>query len=94
MGNLEQALQFFEKYNSLERELYEAYPSNVGFKNGLAVSYLYLGQTEEKLNNIANAKKYYLQGQKLYQELVKDFPTYHNFRQNLQWVENHLKTLA
>ncbi len=37
LGNLDQALTFFENYNSLEKELYAAYPQNVAFKNSLAI---------------------------------------------------------
>jgi tetratricopeptide (TPR) repeat protein len=39
LGDLQQALTYFEEYNRLEKELHEAFPQNVGFKNGLAISY-------------------------------------------------------
>ena len=35
LGNLEGALNFYENYNVLEKELYEAYPQNVGYKEQL-----------------------------------------------------------
>ncbi|WP_170110589.1 NB-ARC domain-containing protein, partial [Flavilitoribacter nigricans] len=38
-GNLDKALTFFEEYSRFNTELYEAYPQNVSFKNGLAISY-------------------------------------------------------
>jgi hypothetical protein len=45
------------------------------------------------MKNIAQAKKYYLEGKRLYSELVRDFPQYPNFKQNLKWVENRLADL-
>jgi hypothetical protein len=45
LGDLEQALTFFEQYHQLEKELHEAFPQNVDFKNGLAISYAKLGDT-------------------------------------------------
>ena len=38
LGNLEQALKFYEERSRLGKELYTSYPTNVSFKNGLAVS--------------------------------------------------------
>ena len=43
-SNLEKALSYYEQCNQLEKELYEAYPQNVSFKNGLAISYSQLGR--------------------------------------------------
>jgi hypothetical protein len=40
---LPQALTYFEQYNQLEKELHEADPTNVAFKNVLAISYEKLG---------------------------------------------------
>ena len=36
-ADLEKALKFYEEYNLLEKELYDAYPQNVEFKNNLAI---------------------------------------------------------
>ncbi len=94
LGNLRKILLFFEKMNNLFIELYETFPSNLKFKDGLALSYLYLGETQEKLlKDINRAKNYYLRGLKLYQELVKDFPQYPNFKHNLRCIENQLQNL-
>jgi len=46
---LDQALEFFEDEIDLFKELYEAYPNNVSFKNGLAISYSKLGATHTAL---------------------------------------------
>ncbi|NUO00817.1 MAG: NB-ARC domain-containing protein, partial [Saprospiraceae bacterium] len=88
LGNLEQALTFFEQYNQLEKELYEAYPQNVGFKNGLALSHQWLGWFyEDKLQNMDKAKEHYRQSKVLLAELVGNFPNYVMFKKNLDWVE-------
>ncbi|MBT31985.1 MAG: hypothetical protein CMO01_20185, partial [Thalassobius sp.] len=92
LGNLSKALEFFEQRSQLGKELYAAYPDNVGFKNGLAISYLYLGQTFEAKEQFENAKTNYQKGEKLYKELVKDFPQ-NGFQNNLAWVEKRLKAL-
>jgi hypothetical protein len=49
LGNLQQALTFFEDETRLFEELYAAYPANVSFKNGLAISYEKLGETHTAL---------------------------------------------
>ncbi len=55
MGNLPQALTFFEQYNRLSKELHEAYPSTVEFKNLLAISYSQLGSMHSALGNLPQA---------------------------------------
>src|SRR5690606_27794269 len=45
LGDLPQALEFFEKDAQLTKDLYDAKPQNVAFKNGLAISYEKLGET-------------------------------------------------
>ena len=52
MGNFLMALTYFEEYNRLEKELYAAYPENVSFKNGLAISFEKLGETYTALGNL------------------------------------------
>jgi hypothetical protein len=91
MGNLPKALTFFEEFNRLEKELHAAYPENVDFKNGLAISYLYLGQFyQNNLNEPETAKEYIQKGYELYEQLVRDFPDYQSFRQNYEWAKKQL----
>ncbi len=91
LGNLDKALSFFEEYNRLEKELYAAYPTNVSFKNGLAISYAKLGAFyQDKKKDTTRAKKYYEQCHVLWQELTNAFPGYVEFQNNLKWVESKL----
>lgn len=94
-GNLDQALKFFEKFSRFEKELHEAYPENVAFKNHLALSCEKLGDTHTALGNLnkengKKAKKYYLLAKKLWAELVNTSPQYTEFKSNLHWVESKL----
>ena len=94
-GNLDQALEFFEEFTRLEKELYEAYPNNVEFKNVLAISYSKLGATHTALSNLdqvneTKANEYYLLSKELWTELVNRFPQYAEFKKNLDWVESKL----
>ncbi len=93
MGDLNEALQFYEKYNQLEQELYDAYPSNVEFKNGLAISCIKLGLHYEQSDNQVTAKKYYEQSIDLLQALVRESPRYVAFQKNLDWVTARLAQL-
>jgi hypothetical protein len=92
LGNLEKALEYFEIRNQLGKELYAAYPTNVSFKNGLAISYSKLGDFY-KNSDKQKAKMYYLECKKHYLELTKSFPAYVVFQKNLQWVESRLSGL-
>jgi tetratricopeptide (TPR) repeat protein len=94
LGNLPQALIFFEKYNQLETALHEAFPQNVEFKKGLAISYLFLGQFyRDHLKDPAGAIEYIGKGYELYEELVRDFPDFADFRGNYTWAQNALNEL-
>ncbi len=93
-GNLDRALGFFEGRSRLGKELYEAYPNNVSFKNGLAVSYSQLGRfyRDQKKDN-AKAKPYFGQCYGLWQELAEAYPAYVEFGTNLAWAKNALDNL-
>ena len=93
LGNLDKALGFFEEYNRLEKELYTAYPNNVDFKNGLALSYQWLGHfLETKKNDKKKAKENYQNSKLLLEELTTSFPNYVQFQNNLKWVEDKLSS--
>ena len=83
MGNLDKALEFYEERNKLSKELYEAYPTNVAFKNGLAVSYAKLGETQASLGNLDKALEYYEDDIKLSKELYATYPTNVEFKNGL-----------
>ena len=88
LGNLEKALQYFEIRNQLGKELYAAYPTNVSFKNGLAISYYKLAETDKN-----KSRFYFQQAELLWAELVRDAPHYIQFQQFLQQVREDLSKL-
>ncbi|MCP4264050.1 MAG: tetratricopeptide repeat protein [Candidatus Brocadiaceae bacterium] len=82
-GDLEKALGFFEEYTRLEKELYEAYPDNVGFKNGLAISYSKLGETQKSLGDLEKALGFYEKDLQLTKELYEAYPDNVEFKNGL-----------
>ncbi len=74
LGNLPQALTFFEERSRLGKELHEAYPQNVSFKNGLAISYEKLGSTHIALGNLPQALIFFEQLNQLEKELHEAYP--------------------
>ena len=94
LGNLDRALGFFEERSRLGKELYEAYPNNVSFKNGLAVSYSQLGRFyRDQKKDKAKAKPYFEQCYALWHELAEAYPAYVEFGTNLAWAKNALDNL-
>ncbi|MGB1207526.1 MAG: NB-ARC domain-containing protein, partial [Chitinophagales bacterium] len=83
IGNLETALSYFEQYNDLEKELYESYPQNVSFKNGLAISYSKLGDTHSSLGNLETALSFFEQYNDLEKELYESYPQNVSFKNGL-----------
>ena len=64
-------------------ELYEAYPQNVSFKNGLAISYSKLGETHTSLGNLEKALSYYEDETELFEELYEAYPQNVSFKNGL-----------
>ena len=94
LGNLPQALTFFEDQTKLFEELHEAYPQNVSFKNGLAISYWQLGSFyKDKKSDVAAARWYFEQCRQSLQELTESYPAYVEFNNNLSEVQNDLTNL-
>ncbi len=83
LGNLQQALTFFEKFKELEKELYAEYPQNVGFKNNLAISYQHLGITHRTLGNLQQALAFFEQYNELEKELYRAYPKNVEFKNGL-----------
>ncbi|PIY08407.1 MAG: hypothetical protein COZ18_12480, partial [Flexibacter sp. CG_4_10_14_3_um_filter_32_15] len=77
----------------LQEQLYHEFPTNVNFKNGLAISYEKLGSYFKTIKDIEKAKNYYLKARNHYVELTEKFSNYAEFQRNLNWVENQLKQL-
>jgi len=83
-------LGFFEERSRLGKELYDAYPNNVSFKNGLAISYIKLGSVYEKMEKNNKAVEYYRLSAELLSELAHSFPQYVEFKNNQAWVQKKL----
>ncbi|MES0491512.1 MAG: tetratricopeptide repeat protein [Leptospirales bacterium] len=68
-GNLAKALEYFEQYKQLSKEMYDADSENVNFIHGLAISYEKLGVTQLSLGNLEKALEYFQDEAKLFEEL-------------------------
>ena len=83
LGNLTQALTFFEDETILFKELHQARPQNVSFKNGLAVSYSKLGETHTALGNLTQALTFFEDETTLFEELHEAYPQNVSFKNGL-----------
>ncbi|MEL7192284.1 MAG: hypothetical protein AAFO96_07590, partial [Bacteroidota bacterium] len=92
--NLEKALEYYEKDLALTEELYASYPQHVGFKNGLAISYIQLGSEWVNQQDLEKGRDYYQQAEALYLELVQDAPQFVAYRKNLEWVQEKLNNIS
>lgn len=82
----------FELDAELSKQLYESYPQNVSFKNGLAVSYAKLGVfNKNQLKDNQKAKIYFQQAHDLWRELTTDYPTYVEFQGHFKNVKSYLE---
>ena len=86
-----QALTFFEDETELFKKLHAAYPENVDFKNGLAISYSKLGWLYRyKMNESEKAKPYFQKCYDIWKEMSEQFPDYQEFRNNYEWAKEQL----
>jgi tetratricopeptide (TPR) repeat protein len=67
----------------LNKELYESYPNNVEFKNNLAISYEFLGETHAELGHLDKALQFYEERARLGKELFEAIPNHVGFKNNL-----------
>jgi tetratricopeptide (TPR) repeat protein len=95
LGKLEKALEFYENYNQLKKELHNDYPKQVEFKNGLAVSFAKLGvfYTEYR-PDIAKARQYLEEAKALWEALVEKAPAVVEYQRYLDLVNEYLKKLS
>ena len=80
---MDKALEFYKEYNHLEKALYEAYPQNVSFKNGLAISYERLGSIHTSLGNLDKALEFYKEYNHLKKALYEAYPQNVSFKNSL-----------
>ncbi|HRD83458.1 MAG TPA: tetratricopeptide repeat protein, partial [Saprospiraceae bacterium] len=76
-------LIYFEQMSHLFKELHEAFPQNVDFKNGLAISYSKLGETHSALGDLRQALGYFEDYNRLKKELYEAFPQNVGFKNGL-----------
>ncbi len=67
----------------MSKELYDAYPNNVSFKNGLAISYEKLGSTHTALGHLDQALQFFEDETTLFEELYEAYPNNVEFKNGL-----------
>ncbi len=80
LGDYSKSLQFYQKYNDLKKELYEANPKNERIKMGLAISYSKLGDIYTSLNSLNKALESYQAFNNHAKELYDAFPNIANVK--------------
>ncbi len=83
MGHMEEALKYFESFNQLERELYEANPQKESLKENLVISYAILGEVHLAMGNMEEALKYFEKDIGLTKELYKANPQNESLKNGL-----------
>lgn len=73
-GNLSKALKYYEECTNLKKKLYEQYPSNTGFKFGLAISYSQLGTIYKNIGDINKTLICFQEDTRLTKELYEEYP--------------------
>jgi len=87
-------LKYFEDDLQLTKELYESNPQNVGFKNGLAISYAKLGVFfRDNKNDKHKARNYFQNAKHLWKSLSEDFPAYVEFQKYWELINKYLDNL-
>ena len=76
MGDMEKALDFFQKVINLTkiRELFEANPKSESLKNGLAISYSKLGEIHQAMGDMQKALDFFQKRAQLGLELFEANP--------------------
>jgi len=75
LGKLDQALEFYNKYNHLMKELYESNPNNGSLIHSLAISYEKLGEIYQSLGKLDQALEFYNLEVDLFKELYESNPS-------------------
>lgn len=82
-GNLPRALQYFERYSDVAKELSDADVEDVDYKNNLAISYSKLGETYSSLGELGKALEYFEAETELFKELHASYPENVSFKNGL-----------
>ena len=89
LGHLDKALDHFQVYHQIEKELLKQFSDDLTYKNNLAISYLKLGETNNMLGNVEKALQYFEDGTNLFEELYDSYPQNVSFKYDL--ASSHLK---
>jgi tetratricopeptide (TPR) repeat protein len=92
LGNLEKALEYFEKYNQLEKELYADFPNNVEYHFHYAFSLKNLGAIYTQKKGLSIGKPYFEQAYQLFQTLYAKTQTPKYF-QEMKMLEMQMQGL-
>ncbi|WP_052700713.1 tetratricopeptide repeat protein [Methylocucumis oryzae] len=92
LGDLAQALIYFEQCLSLSKELYAANLNNEWFKHNLAIAYERLGNTQTALGDLAQALTYFEEFLRLGKELYAAYPNNVSFKNGLAIAHEKLGT--
>ncbi|QNU65672.1 tetratricopeptide repeat protein [Ruminiclostridium herbifermentans] len=74
VGNLTKALEYYEECTELKKKLYNEYPTNTGFKFGLAIAYSQLGTVYKNIGNLRKTLMCFKEDAKLTKELYEEYP--------------------
>ncbi|OQY01087.1 MAG: hypothetical protein B6I26_05680 [Desulfobacteraceae bacterium 4572_130] len=78
----------------LTKELYNSNPEDINFKNNLAISYYNLGMFyKDKKDGKNKALLFFQKAEKLWKDLVENFPDYIEFKKNLKKLNKELNDL-
>jgi tetratricopeptide (TPR) repeat protein len=92
-GDLNKALEYFEKRNELGEQLYRLEPNNVDFANGLAISYSKLGSVYTAKGDLNKALEYFEKQTVIFEQLYRLEPNNVDFANGLalsyQWLGWH-----
>ena len=92
LGEKEVSLSFFQRFHDLMKELYFDFPENVDYKNGLAISYVKLASFYQRNGtNTLEVIAFYQKAREHWKELAERFPSYIQFQENLDWLDDKLK---
>ncbi|NUO02414.1 MAG: tetratricopeptide repeat protein, partial [Saprospiraceae bacterium] len=73
-GDLDKAIRAYQKMADIFSALFREAPDNAAFKNGLAISYSKLGDTQSALGNLEQALTFFEQYNQLEKELYEAYP--------------------
>lgn len=81
LGKFDLALEFFNKYNELCKELYVRNPQSVQLLEGLGISYYKLAMINKALGDHKNGNENFLQWKNIISHLANNLPQVPKYQQ-------------